>query len=109
MHKPPKKLSREARALWTSIMEQYCCDDAAGVRLLLTACEALDSMRAAEAQVEKDGLTVTDRLGAPKAHPLLTVIRDSRAAMLTALRRLGLEPNPQEKRRPGHPPGGHGL
>ena len=109
MHKPPRKLSREARELWREIAKEFVVDDAAGLQLLLTACEALDAMRAAEAKVAMDELTVTDRLGAPKAHPLLATIRDSRAAMLTALRRLGLEPHPSAKRRPGHPPGRRGL
>jgi len=101
----PPGLSVEAAALWRDIGAEFMVDDAAGLRLLRTACEALDAMRRAEAQVERDGPTYRDRYGGIKAHPLLAVVRDNRAAMLLALRQLGLDPNPKPQARIGRPPG----
>ena len=101
---PPAHLSREAKALWNEISAEYAIEDAAGRRLLLTACESLDWMRKAEAAVEKDGLTVTDRYGAIRGHPMLATIRDARAAMLAAIKHLGLDLEPLHAR-PGRPGG----
>jgi P27 family predicted phage terminase small subunit len=111
MNEPPKKLSAEARDLWGSVAREFAVRDAEGLRLLLTACEALDSMRAAERQIAKDGLTCRDRYGGIRSHPLLGTVRDSRMAMLLALKRLGLDPNPAPDRKPriGRPPGSRGA
>jgi len=59
--------------------------------VLLTALEALDRMRQAQALLDADGLTVTDRYGTAKAHPAVTIERDSRTAFLRAMRELGLD------------------
>ena len=99
----PEGLSREAKRLWSDICSEYCVEDSAGKRLLQTACEALDLMRKAEAAVERDGLTVKDRYGAIRGHPMLGTIRDARAAMMGAIRALGLDLEPLHSRagRPG--------
>ena len=87
---PPKHLSSEARALWRSVLADYELERRHEA-ILLTALEALDRMRQAQAQLTADGLTTTDRYGGVKAHPAVVIERDSRAAFLRAMRELGLD------------------
>lgn len=61
-------------------------------------------MRRAEAVVNADGMTVKDRYGAIRGHPMLATMRDARAAMLAALRHLNLDVEPLRDG-PGRPPG----
>jgi phage terminase small subunit len=58
--------------------------------VLAVACEALDRMRQAQRAIEQDGAYIDGRFG-KKAHPGLAIERDSRLAMLRALRELGLD------------------
>ncbi len=58
--------------------------------ILAVALEARDRMYQASAAIEADGPYVGGRFGL-KAHPALAVERDSRLAMLRALRELGLD------------------
>ena len=62
-------------------------------------------MRQAQAVIEAEGPTTTDRFGQVKAHPMHTVERDSRAQMIQALRALNLDIEPPRDG-PGRPPGG---
>ena len=69
---------------------------------MTTAMEAFCRMKDAQAQIATEGQTVQDRFGQMKAHPLCTVERDSRAAMLNALKALNLDFEPIKKiGRPG--------
>ena len=63
-----------------------------------------DRMREAQQQVAADGVSFRDRFGQVKAHPLLTVERDARAAFLAGLRSLNLDLEPLHDG-PGRPPG----
>lgn len=98
------KLSDEAKKLKKMIIADYSIDDAAGTRILDTACEAFDRMRGAQKVIERDGLTVMDRWGQVKAHPLCSVERDARAQFLAALKALNLDVEPLQHG-PGRPPG----
>ena len=95
---PPKHLSRESKALWRDIVAEYELEDSAGLALLGQACEALDRVRSAQAQIEKDGELVADRFGQLKPHPLLTSERDSRGQFLAALKALNLDLEPLRDR-----------
>ncbi len=102
--KPPKNLSREAKALWKSITTEFCIDDPAGLSILRTALEALDRMRNAQEIISEEGLTIRDRWGQVKSHPLTTVERDSRSGFLHGLKALNLDLEPlrdQAGRSPG--------
>ena len=72
-------------------MEEYAIEDQAGVLLLNTAMETFDRMRGAQRAIKRDGLVVYDKWGQAKAHPLLTVERDSRSQMLASLKALNLD------------------
>lgn len=101
--KPTAALSREAKNWWREIVTEYGIADSGGLLLLRTALEALDRMRQAQKAIKTDGAVVRDRFGQPKPHPLLTIERDSRAAMIGALRALNLDVLPLHDRagRPG--------
>jgi len=100
----PRGLSTEARKRWQDLQAEYEIVDAAGLQILATYCEAFDRMRSAQRAIKRDGQTSTDRFGQRKAHPLLSVERDARAAMLAALRGLNLDVEPLRDR-PGRPGG----
>jgi len=98
-----KKLSKEATKLKNGILKEYDITDKAGVAILKTAIEAFELMHSATAEIDKDGLTVKGDRGQVKAHPLLSVIRDSRAAFLAGLKALQLDLEPIKGI--GRPPG----
>lgn len=102
--KAPTHLSKEARTLWDKLLKEYDIEDEAGLLILQTAMEAFDRMREAQKVIKTDGMMVTDRFDQKKAHPLTTVERDSRAAMLAALKALNLDLEPVNDK-PGRPPG----
>lgn len=93
-----KKLSKQAADLKKSILKDYEITDEAGIAILQTAMEAFEQMKDAQAIVDKQGLTVRGDRGQIKAHPLLSVIRDSRAQFLMALKHLNLDLEPLRDR-----------
>jgi P27 family predicted phage terminase small subunit len=101
--RPPEHLSADSKRLFRSLQAEYGIDDRSGVLLLTTAMEARDRMKAATATIEAEGQSISDRFGQTKAHPLLVVERDARAAMLSALKALHLDVEPV--RPPGRPGG----
>jgi P27 family predicted phage terminase small subunit len=90
----PKHLSAEARRWWDSLQEENDIADQAGLLLLQSALEAFDRMKAAQAAIKNDGLTFKDRFGQLRVNPATVVERDSRAAMLSALKSLNLDIEP---------------
>lgn len=102
--KAPGGLSVEARRRWSALVSEYSIVDAAGVQILATALEAFDRMRQAQRRIRKDGTTTKDRFGQLRAHPLLVIERDARAAWLAGLKALNLDLEPL-KDRPGRPGG----
>ncbi|CAN0488124.1 unnamed protein product [Phaeothamnion confervicola] len=95
---PPKDLSPEAKKWWLALHGEFAIEDAAGRLLVDTAARAFDRMTAAREEITKSGMLVADRFGQPRPHPMLTVERDARTALMTALRGLHLEIDPPEAR-----------
>lgn len=87
-------LSTEATQWHNKIKKEYRIEDEPGLLLLQTAFEAFDEMRKAQAEMEGNPV-YTDRFGQPKAHPAAKVARASRSQMLTALKALKLEIQPE--------------
>jgi P27 family predicted phage terminase small subunit len=85
----PQHLTAEARRFWRQVVDEYQLE-AHHLRILETGCEALDRMRQAQALIASEGMTVDGRFG-PKQHPAVAVERDSRIALLRAIRELGLD------------------
>jgi len=98
-----KKLSKEAAKLKRAILKEFDISDEAGKAILDTSMEAYDAMHEAQEVVDVQGLTVAGDRGQIKAHPLLAVIRDSRAQFLMALKHLNLDIEPLKGI--GRPPG----
>jgi len=90
----PRHLSRDGKLLFRLVAREYEIDDPSGVRILRLACEAYDRCQAARRQIDGEGLTVKDRYGQIRPHPLLTVERDARAACLACLKALHLDLEP---------------
>ncbi len=102
--KSHKTLSPEAADWWSKIIDEFSIDDVAGLLLLQTALEAFDRMRQAQEIIKTDGAAIKDRFDQIKSHPQLTVERDSRAAMIQALKALNLDIEPLHAK-PGRPGG----
>jgi len=94
----PSHLGAEQRRMWLAYMEGWAIDHA-GRQLLVLALEAHQRMRQAQRALKRAGLVVKGRL-----NPVVIVERDSRLAMLKALRQLGLDLEPLHDRS-GRPAG----
>ncbi len=97
-------LSREAKNLGKKLIDEYSIDDSGGLAILNMALEAFDRVKEAQKIIKREGMTVQDRWGQVKAHPLCCVERDSRAQFLQALKALNLDIEPLRDR-PGRPGG----
>lgn len=94
----PAHLSKEAQKWWRKITTEYQIDDEAGQLILAQALEAFDRVRSCQKRIVEDGETITDRFGQIKSHPLLSIERDSRSAMLNGLKQLNLDLEPLDRR-----------
>lgn len=93
----PSHLSASAKRLWKEILKYWRIEDAAHLSLLRVALESRDRGERCRKRINDDGEVVEDRFGQSKPHPLLACERDSRAGFVTALSRLGLDPNRMEE------------
>lgn len=91
--KAPKHLRAEARRLWKRLTDDYQIDDAGGLALLQAACEAFQRADEARKLIDQDGAVIVDRFGQQKPHPAISIERDSRGQMISALRALKLAPD----------------
>lgn len=83
--------SEEAKRLYDGIRQEYDVDDSAGLALLLSACECLDFIRQAEAEIKKHGLVITDKYSRVKSNPACTVLKEHKTLMLNYLKALNLD------------------
>jgi P27 family predicted phage terminase small subunit len=90
--RPPAHLSASARALWRKLFLDYDLDDAGGLLLLQSACEAFDRLQGARRLLDAEGAVVTDRFGQKRPHPAAALERDARSQMHAAMRLLRLAP-----------------
>ncbi len=86
----PATLGPSGRGLWRIVTAGFALEPHHEI-ILKQACEALDRAEGARARVEAEGLTIRDRFGIDRPHPLLATERDSRTAFLRALAALGLD------------------
>jgi hypothetical protein len=100
---PPRPLGKFGLALWRSIHAEYQLDDAAGIEMLLTACQALDRAEDCCAVIEADG-PITKTKHGPREHALLKIELANRAFIVRTLQKLGLNFEPL-RNSPGRPPG----
>ncbi len=102
-HRCPNGLSSAAKSWWTRLHREFDLEDAGAAFLLESALRAFDRMQEAAALIEEHGVVTADRWGQLKSNPAVVVERDSRSAMLTAFKQLGLDVLPPQ--RSGRPPG----
>ena len=88
--KAPEHLSKEAKKLWKSTVENYLIDDQAAM-VLAAALEALDRRTQARIEIEKGGAVVQDRWGQDKPSPWVAIERDSAATLMKGFRLLGMD------------------
>jgi len=97
-------LSAEARRLWRAILAEWDIGEPAALAILATGLESLDRCTSARRTLEMEGLSVRDRFGVPRVHPLCAVVRDAEAGFRSAMRQLQIDKTPDpEQRRPGRP------
>ena len=85
---PPEHLSRQGRRLWRDLYRTYAFDLPASVLLLTALAEAFDRGRQCRAGVNGQPLTITDRHGGVRIHPLLVEERACREQMMRLARTL---------------------
>jgi P27 family predicted phage terminase small subunit len=102
-NKAPGHLSKDAKALWQELTNEYAINDSGGLAILKTGLEAWDRAASARMQIDKEGMVLADKYEQKKAHPLLTVEKDNRAAFLNAIKMLNLDIEPLRDKagRPG--------
>lgn len=88
------KLTKEAKELKKKILNDYEITDSAGLVLLQVALESFDRMKEAQRIIDKQGLTITDRFGQIRAHPLTVTERDARSQFYLGLKQLNLDLDP---------------
>lgn len=99
-----EKTRPEARKEVERLADEYGISDAGGENLLMTFAAAYSLELDCQDQITKEGLTVTDRFGQAKPHPLLASLRDARSQKLASLKALNLDLEPL-KNGVGRPPG----
>jgi len=99
--KPPRKLGEVGSSLWQSIQSEYRIDDAAGIELLMQACEASDQIAKLAERIAKDGEVIETENG-PKVHPALKEQLAHRSFIVRTLRAVGLTLEPLRSA-PGRP------
>lgn len=103
--KPPKHLSSESKKLFQWVIDSFFLEPH-HIRLLALMCEADDRATQARKDVEKNGLTFTDRYGQIKMNPSVQIERDSKVIFARLLRELSLSETPDESRPPALKYGG---
>jgi len=103
--KSPRKLGRYGGQLWKTVMNEYQIDDAGGVEMLASACQALDRAERCREAIDDDGVMIRIK-GGHREHPLLKHELAARSFVVRTLQRLGL--NLEAIRSPGRPPSAHG-
>jgi P27 family predicted phage terminase small subunit len=86
---PPGHLSKEARELFATLVEEYEFEPVELATLTL-ALEAYDQAATARRRVKRDGQIVLDRFDQPKAHPAVTIHRDALATWARLMGQLGI-------------------
>lgn len=94
--RPPTWLTKGAKAEWAHVvplLDQARVLTEADRTALGNYCTAVDRMRRAEKQIDREGMTMTNpTTGAKHAHPLLTVAKEARAQALRYAVEFGLTP-----------------
>jgi phage terminase small subunit len=97
--RPPKHLSPSSRQWWRDVTEAYELEEH-HLRLLTLAAESWDRAVEARLMIAEAGAFYTDRFGAPRAHPAVSVERDAQISFARLLRELALDVSLPNSSRP---------
>ena len=100
--RPPDHLGEPEKAIWDQLLDDYRLATDLEATVLTSALEAHQRARTCRERILVDGETVFGRDNQLRAHPLLAVERDARAAFLQGLKALGIfkkAPKPAEVER----------
>lgn len=86
----PSHLSKESAEFYRKTVADYELDDH-HLLLLTKAMEAQDLAEKCRKILDEEGLTYTDRFGAPRARPEAKILNDSRNAVKNIFRELGFD------------------
>jgi len=99
-----KDVRPEAKKEARRLIDEYSINDVGGLLYIRTFADAMTTELNGQDIINEEGLTIQDRFGQTKAHPLCAVIRDARAQKLAALKALNLDLEPLRDG-PGRPGG----
>jgi len=91
--KAPRHLKPETRRWWVEVVTNFELESH-HIRLLTMVAESWDRCQQAREGIAEHGLTYTDRHGARRPSPEISIERDSRIAFARLLRELGLDVAP---------------
>ena len=104
----PAGLSAASKKIWAAVNTEWRLG-VDSIVMLQTALEALDRLKQAQKQVDKDGITITSSSGMIKPHPSLRLEKEAGGRFMQAWRQLGFgQEAPAEAGRIGRPGGGGG-
>jgi phage terminase small subunit len=104
--KPPRKLGKHGAHLWKTVLDEYQIEDAGGVEMLASACQALDRAERCREAIDNEGEMIRTKAAGPRDHPLLKHELAARSFVVRMLQRLGL--NMEAIKPTGRPPRGLG-
>ncbi len=90
----PSHFRPETQEWWRTVVRDWPLDDH-HLKLLQLAAEAWDQVQAAREVIAQEGITYTDRFGAPRTHPAVAIERDARLAFARLLNQLDLDATPE--------------
>ena len=103
----PKHLSAASKRLYRRLVEDYDLGrELHALEVLRLACEALDRAEQARVTIASEGATYTDRFGAPRKHPSVSIEENARLQAVRCFRELSLDgsaPSPTDVRPPRLP------
>ena len=86
---PPPHLKGEGRACWVAVTSQFRYTPDL-LDLLVTGCEQRTLYSKARAQVEREGLTITNAAGIVRPHPAAQIGRDALKEYRAIMAQLGV-------------------
>ncbi|MFC1886061.1 P27 family phage terminase small subunit [Thermodesulfobacteriota bacterium] len=100
MKKAPKHLKKQGRKFWKSVLSDFVLKDSHHLVIFENACQCLDRIDEAQAEIKVQGAYYTDRFGQPKEHPAHKTERDNKILFARLLRELNLDIEPLKENRP---------
>ncbi|MCB2184018.1 MAG: hypothetical protein KQH63_18485 [Desulfobulbaceae bacterium] len=93
-------LQNEGKRFWRKVLNEFQLEDSHHLKILQVACECLDRITEARAEVEKEGAYIKDRFNQTKEHPGQKTERDNKILFARLIRELQLDIPPEDPRPP---------